>query len=256
MNKGICLLSQIPGRKKASDSSEMITQLLFGDTFEILEEEEKWLYIKQSFDGYESYIDKKQCSYICEETYNKIKAETPQYSADLLQVIVNKVSGEIFPLVIGSRLPLIQENTLIIDNYSFEFEGSTISKAPKEKILELAFSYLNSPYLWGGKSPMGIDCSGFSQTVYKLIGIDLPRDAYQQAELGSTLNFVEEAQSGDLAFFDNDEGRITHVGIMIDNNKIIHASGKVRIDLIDHYGIYNEETKNYSHKLRLIKHLY
>ena len=102
---------------------------------------------------------------------------------------------------------------------------------------------------------MGVDCSGFVQTVFKLAGNTLPRDAYQQAEIGNTLNFVDEAVAGDIAYFDNDEGRITHVGIMLDNKKIIHASGKVRIDLIDHYGIYNEETSNYTHKLRLIKRL-
>ena len=256
MKKGICLLSQIPGRKKAADSSEMITQLLFGETFEVLEEQEKWILIKQSLDDYESYLDKKQCTFISNSTYDLINSETPKYSGDLLQIITNKVSGEVFPLVIGSRLPLIKDSTLIIENQSFEFDGTVIEKVECNRVLELAFSYLNSPYLWGGKSPMGIDCSGFTQSVYKLLGTNIPRDAYQQAEIGATLNFVEEAKAGDLAYFDNDEGRIIHVGIMMGNGKIIHASGKVRIDLIDHYGIYNEETKSYSHKLRLIKSLF
>ena len=113
--------------------------------------------------------------------------------------------------------------------------------------------YLNSPYLWGGRSPFGIDCSGFTQMVFKLNGIKLPRDAYEQAEIGKTLNFIEETQKGDLAFFDNEEGKIIHTGIIIDKNKIIHSSGKVRIDNLDHYGIFNAETGKYSHNLRLIK---
>jgi len=113
--------------------------------------------------------------------------------------------------------------------------------------------YLNAPYLWGGRSPFGIDCSGFTQVIYKLNGFKLPRDASQQATIGETLSFIEESESGDLAFFDNEEGNIIHVGIMLENNNIIHASGKVRIDKIDHQGIFNSETNTYSHRLRLIK---
>jgi gamma-D-glutamyl-L-lysine dipeptidyl-peptidase len=114
---------------------------------------------------------------------------------------------------------------------------------------------LNSPYLWGGKTPFGIDCSGFTQMAYKLAGIKLRRDAWQQAEQGHTINLLEETEPGDLAFFDNDEGNIVHVGIILRDHKIIHAAGKVRIDSIDHYGINNKELKKYTHKLRLIKRM-
>lgn len=255
MNKGICLLSQVPGRKKPADSSEMITQLVFGDTFEILEDLGKWLLIKQTLDNYESYIDKKQCTLISDSTYEQINNEEAKYSGELVHIAVNQVSGEVYPLVIGSRLPLLKDGLMIIENQSFAFDGDFYSREKKADLIDTSYLFLNSPYLWGGKSPMGIDCSGFVQTVFKLNGIELPRDAYQQAEIGETLNFVDEAQAGDVAFFDNDEGRITHVGIMLDNKQIIHASGKVRIDLIDHYGIYNEETSSYSHKLRLIKRI-
>ena len=118
-----------------------------------------------------------------------------------------------------------------------------------------AYTFINAPYLWGGRSPLGIDCSGFTQVVYKLAGQKLQRDAYQQADQGITLGFIEEAEAGDLAFFDNDEGKIIHVGILLGQGKIIHASGKVRIDRIDHQGIFNEETGKYSHKLRIIKRI-
>ena len=116
-----------------------------------------------------------------------------------------------------------------------------------------AKEFLNAPYLWGGKSFFGVDCSGFTQLVYKVNNVKLPRDAYQQAEVGEALSFVEESQPGDLAFFENAEGRIIHVGIMLDDQKIIHASGKVRIDTLDSTGIFNQEMNKHTHKLRFVK---
>ena len=102
---------------------------------------------------------------------------------------------------------------------------------------------------------MGLDCSGFTQAVFRLNGISLPRDASQQSGIGQVINLVTEALPGDLAFFDNDEGMITHVGLILDSTSIIHASGKVRIDALDHQGIYNVETNKYSHRLRLIRRI-
>ena len=136
----------------------------------------------------------------------------------------------------------------------YQFDGlTTPGFTQKKKLIENALMYLNAPYLWGGRSPLGIDCSGFTQMVYRLQGINLPRDAYQQAEVGTTLSFIEESDPGDLAFFDNNEGKITHVGIILEENHIIHASGKVRIDRIDQQGIFNTEIGTHTHKLRLIK---
>ena len=136
----------------------------------------------------------------------------------------------------------------------YQFDGLTTQGfAKKEKLIENAFIYLNAPYLWGGRSPLGIDCSGLSQMVYRLQGINLPRDAYQQAEIGTTVVKLEESEAGDLAFFENNEGKIVHVGIIMENNYVIHASGKVRIDSIDKQGIFNRELAAYTHKLRLIK---
>jgi cell wall-associated NlpC family hydrolase len=131
--------------------------------------------------------------------------------------------------------------------------GTAVTELTPESLKEKALQYLDTPYLWGGKTACGIDCSGFSQQVYKSFGIRLPRDSYQQAEMGEVVGFLVEATCGDLAFFDNDEGRITHVGIMLNNHEIIHSSGKVRIDKIDHQGIINAETGVRTHKLRIIK---
>jgi cell wall-associated NlpC family hydrolase len=128
-----------------------------------------------------------------------------------------------------------------------------LEKKNKEQLIETALMYLNAPYLWGGKTPFGIDCSGFTQMVYRLNGFKLMRDASEQAKQGDALSFIEESTPGDLAFFDNKEGAITHVGIIMENNHIIHAHGKVRIDRLDQTGIYNADLRTYSHKLRVIK---
>jgi cell wall-associated NlpC family hydrolase len=141
-----------------------------------------------------------------------------------------------------------------INSTNYDFEGLRVSGVkPKDNLVKTAYQYLNSPYLWGGKTPFGIDCSGFTQMVYKLNGYKLLRDASQQSTQGEVLSFIEESEPGDLAFFDNEEGKIIHVGIMLENNYIIHASGKVRIDRLDHLGIYNAEINRHTHRLRVIK---
>ena len=122
-------------------------------------------------------------------------------------------------------------------------------------MLEFAMRFLRAPYLWGGRTPVGIDCSGFTQLIYKSIGIQIPRDASQQVELGQPLDFASEGQIGDLAFFQNEEGRIVHVGMVCAPGKIIHASGQVRIDKLDDTGIFNCDTGKYSHQLRIIKRI-
>ncbi len=253
---GICNLSIVPCRKEPSDTSEMVTQLLFGDHFKILETQGSWYHIKIAYDGYECWIDKKQCSSIEEHTYDILSSTEIYNCNELVQVVTEKNTGMLFPIVIASSLPNFDDGECVVENQSCFYEGGYITghlPFTKSGIVETAMMYLNTPYLWGGKTPFGIDCSGFTQMVYKLNGIKLPRDAYQQAEHGETLSFVEEAESGDLAFFDNDEGKIIHVGIVMGNNKIIHASGKVRIDGFDHQGIFNSDRQNYSHRLRLLK---
>ena len=162
-------------------------------------------------------------------------------------------------ITLGSSLPQFRKNKLKLGEQDFSFEGNALNSSSIEHtetaIEELATKYLNAPYLWGGRSIWGIDCSGFTQLVFKMLGIKIRRDAYQQADQGITLGFIEEAEPGDLAFFDNEDGKIIHVGILLGQGKIIHASGKVRIDRIDHQGIFNEETGKYSHKLRIIKRI-
>ena len=261
MKFGICHLSIVPCRIEPSDESEMISQLLFGEHYKVIDERAKWVKVRNAWDGYEGWVDRKQFLEINKTKYQEYdKGKSFGCAMDLVSIIKSETSDVgLQPIVIGSSLPQLNDkNTIEIAEDEFQYEGLIFNKSSKDKarIVENAYMYLNAPYLWGGRSPFGIDCSGFSQILYKLSGFKLPRDAYQQAEVGLTLSFVEEAEPGDLAFFDNDEGKIIHVGVLLADNYIIHASGKVRIDRIDHQGIYNMQTKSYTHKLRLIKRIF
>ncbi|MGG6231490.1 NlpC/P60 family protein [Tenacibaculum sp. SDUM215027] len=255
MSFGICNLSIVPLRLEPSDASEMVNQVVFGEHFEVLEKTKKWSKIRLAFDNYEGYIDNKQYEEISEEIHILLSKEKKHYAGELIDFITDNKSN-LTTIPMGARLPLFKKNKISINNTSFLYEGKVCnSKLAKSAIVETAFLFLNVPYLWGGKSPFGIDCSGFTQTVYKLCGHNLLRDAKQQATQGEVLSFIEESEPGDLAFFDNDEGIITHVGIIMNDYNIIHAHGKVRIDKLDHSGIYNVDTQQHTHKLRVIKRL-
>lgn len=250
---GICNLSIVPIRKEPIESSEMVSQLLFGEHFTIIEKDKNWSKIKVAFDGYEGFIDNKQFTSISESEFQQLSEQTQIYSANLVDFLVSPTK-ELVTISIGSVLPFYENNTLKVKNDTFSYDGNVFSGSlPKTEILSKAFIYLNSPFLWGGKTPFGIDCSGFTQMVYKLCGYYLPRDASEQALQGEVLSFIEESEPGDLAFFDNAEGEIIHVGIILKDYNIIHAHGKVRIDTLDHSGIFNAELQTHTHKLRVIK---
>lgn len=251
MNYGISQLSIVPMRSETSDKSEMINQILFGEHFKILEERKKWSKIRLAHDSYEGWICNKQLLKISEEDYHQLDKDISTLTTDILDII-SKDQHQ--PIVIGSILPFYKSGHANINNEMYEFNGlTTPGYVKKEKLIANALIFLNAPYLWGGRSPLGIDCSGLTQMVYRLQGIDLPRDAYMQAKVGTTLSFIEESEAGDLAFFDDTEGNVIHVGIILENNHILHASGMVRIDRIDQQGIFNTEIGVHTHKLRLIK---
>ena len=251
MTFGFCHLSIIPLREEPSDKSQMVSQLLFGDVFEILETvSDTWIKIKNAYDSYIGYIDPKQQIYIDSVDYIKLQ-EPERVNKDL--ILLNTKLGD-FLIPPGCSFKNILENE---DSFVIGANGNIeLFKASSRKvIIEMTKVFLNAPYLWGGKTIFGVDCSGLTQTVYKMAGFKLLRDASQQASQGETLSFIEEALPGDLAFFDNEEGIITHVGILLSKNKILHASGKVRLDKIDHQGIFNEDLGKYTHTLRLIKRI-
>lgn len=252
INYGISELSVIPVRKESNDKSEMTTQILFGETFQIIEEQGSWSNIKLAFDNYEGWIDSKSISKISKDIFDQINSGSDIVTQKLLNVVLNDKNEQII-LPVGATFPNFNSNSKTFAINENQYQLSENIFEDKLDIVNLSKQFLNSPYLWGGKNPFGIDCSGFVQVVYKVLGIKLSRDANQQVEIGETINFISEIKAGDLAFFDNEEGNIVHVGIVLNQHEIIHASGKVRIDKLDQQGIYNIENKNYSHKLRLIK---
>jgi len=253
MEYGICNLAVIPLRAEASDRSEMVSQILFGETFEILEWAERWVKVITTNDNYEGWIGRLQFAMLGHIAYKTLKENPAPITYRAVTQAWKKPDNSVLYLPVGSSLAFLKGTTCQINNEQFEIIGEIRETATLDIV---AKSFLNAPYLWGGRTHYGIDCSGFTQAVFKLRGYGLKRDAWMQAEQGKVVDFLAEARLGDLAFFDNTEGKITHVGIMLNNEQIIHASGRVKIDRIDNQGIYSEEQKRYTHKLRIVKRLY
>ncbi len=255
MNFGICNLNSIALRQEPCDKSEMVSQVLFGESFKIIDSQREWHKIITDFDFYEGWVLNYQIAEIEEETYHKLNKEDSFISDELVTFISNK--DHLQTLTIGATLPFFNNNSFGFNAMKFDFDGKTkTGKQSKKSIVNTAYLFLNTSFLWGGRTPFGIDCSGFTQMVYKINGYSLLRDSSQQASQGEVLSFIEESEPGDLAFFDNEEGEIIHTGIILENNHIIHCHGKVRIDRLDQSGILNVDTKRHTHKLRVIKQVF
>jgi len=254
--KGITFFSVVPIRREPDETSEMVSQLFFGETFNIEQQTEKWAEIVTHWDQYSGWIDKKMLTEIQDNDFEKLKKVPKTITLPVCTKIIEKKIRLLQLLPAGSVLynfdSGLKNAFFMSKSFTVEDYDNTLQNA---SVVEIAKQFLNAPYLWGGKTYFGIDCSGFSQLVYRLRSIPLPRDAKDQALIGSDVNMVHEVNPGDLAFFDNEAGDIIHVGILIDSRTIIHASGKVKIDRFDQQGIYDIEQKKYSHKLRIIKRI-
>lgn len=256
MSFGFCHISVIPVRAEPEHRSEMVTQLLFGELYVILDSVGDWVHIRIIFDNYEGWISTSSLIEISEKEFKRLQDLPCRVATEVVQLIENRSRQYYFPILIGSSFHGLEDNTFSAGNWEYFFEGDTDAipqDSGRDKVVEMSIMYLHAPYVWGGRSPFGIDCSGFTQMAYKIAGIQLLRDASQQATQGETISFISDARPGDLLFFDDDEGFITHTGIFMPDNRVIHASGRVRIDKVDHQGIFDQESGQYTHKLRLIK---
>lgn len=247
-----CLVPVAPMRKEAAHRSEMVSQLLFGEIAELISEEKDFTQIRCLYDGYEGWCQTSQLLAIdaaTAEKNNGMLADEWSSKIDL--------NGQAMQIPLASSLGLLEKGELQLGDYHISYQGKLSNPGSNlctaDAIAARAMRYLNTAYLWGGRSVFGIDCSGFVQQVFRFFQIALPRDAYQQAAVGEPVGFLQETKCGDLAFFDNEEGKITHVGLLLTPDTIIHSSGKVRIDQIDNMGILNSDTGQRTHRLRMIK---
>ncbi|TXK27896.1 NlpC/P60 family protein [Pontibacter qinzhouensis] len=243
-------------RAEPADRAEQVSQLLFGECYTILNTQGNWLQVELATDRYRGWIDQKQHTPVTAAYFQEWKESRHPRVLDLLQVV--KGQEAVIPVGIGNYLPFFDGQHLRLNEQLLQFNGRAANAeavSPVAELVQVALSFLKAPYQWGGKSVFGVDCSGFVQQVYGVCGYQLPRDAYQQVEAGEEVHFVAQTQPGDLAFFSNAEGRIIHVGLLLENQQIIHAHGEIRIDTLDHQGIYQQDRKRYSHQLRIIKRI-
>jgi len=241
-------------RRKAGHTREMVNQLLFGEAVRVLRRKnEQWVKIRSLHDDYEGWLTD---SLLIPVSKEEAKMKHPVVSTGLLDSL--QLGNEKMMIPAGSSLPFFKEGKGKLGNLDYHFNGFARDRFAQEPasswIIQMAQTWLHAPYLWGGRTILGVDCSGFVQVIFKQAGIDLPRDAWQQAQTGKPVKKLEEALPGDLAFFDNRED-IGHTGILLGNGEIIHASGRVRIDDIQSRGIINRETGKKTARLRAIRRL-
>jgi hypothetical protein len=248
MEQGICAVTVAPIRNEPAHRSEMVTQLLLGEIVICGEISGDFISIRNHYDDYTGWCQRSQLL--------PIQTDVIKPAAEKLSTgFVSSALWNDVPVQVPLGAPI--GNLIDYPFPGFIYHGNlhitgNVPFTP-EHIQQHVQYYLQTAYLWGGKSVFGIDCSGFCQQVYRYFGKRIPRDASQQALVGEMVGFLEEVSCGDLAFFENEEGKITHVGLLLNKREIIHASGKVRIDDIDQWGIINRDTGQRSHTLRLIR---
>jgi len=248
----ICENVFVPLRSGPSHRSEMLSQVLFGEKYHITDNIGHWYKIETLFDNYSGWIDINHLQH--SEDHGDLRGQVLNrsllcYKNDKTKLVL-EAGCEIYDPDIEKKVFSAGK-----DKFSAAPDFSSSYLIAGDSMTDTAMKFINSPYIWGGRIPSGIDCSGFVQLVYKIHGIKIPRDSWQQAEAGENISFIEETVPGDLVLFDNERGRISHVGMILSRGLVIHASGRVRIDTIDHHGIYKNEIKGYSHKLRTIRRI-
>lgn len=255
----ISLHSVVPVRAEAREGAEQNTQMLFGELCTVLEQKPRWNRVKLNADGQEGWVDAKMVTPMSEEEYKKysLALETAATVAFPMTYAVSENNGQTIPLTAGTRLTNYREGRFEVLGVGFRIDPSMVIAQTREmnqaNLLNTVRFFINIPYLWGGKNAMGMDCSGFTQVVMSLFGKNLLRNASEQATQGHKIANLSKAQAGDLAFFDHEDGKISHVGIVIDAERIIHCSGRVKVERLDETGIFCAETGEYTHHLVAIR---
>lgn len=257
--QAIVLHSVVPVRQEASECSEQLTQLLFAQVVTILEEQPRWTRVCLDEDGQIGWVDRKMIIPMSDAEAQQVAKAAQQAIVRMpMAYAVSENNGQTIPLTAGTHLPNYQDGRFDILGVSFRIDPQMVAEQPltmnASTWMETVRFFLNIPYLWGGKNALGMDCSGFTQVICSLFGRSLRRNASEQAQQGHEVSGLSHAQVGDLVFFDHEDGRISHVGILLDGERVIHCSGRVKVEKIDQKGIFsNEPNVGYTHHLVAIR---
>ncbi len=259
--KGISLHSIVPVRAEACEGAEQCTQMLFGELCAVLEEQPRWKRIQLEYDGQEGWVDAKMICPMKSDEYDAYKSLLKNAAIVAFPIVfaVSENNGQTIPLTAGTRLTNYNSGRFEVLGVGFRIDPTMVIDAPmvmnQQNLLQTVRFFINVPYLWGGKNALGMDCSGFTQVILSLFGKTILRNASEQSTQGSEVSRLDDAHAGDLAFFDHNDKKISHVGILIDQERIIHCSGRVKVEKLDEIGIFNSETGDYSHHLVHIRRM-
>ncbi|THH41349.1 C40 family peptidase [Neolewinella litorea] len=240
--------------KRPSAGAPWVSQLLLGEVVQVLEPGERYSRVVTPEEELEGYVLTDQLVTVDEATYRR-QLDCPAFALELFCPVFSDNFG--MPVTFGARLPAYDGIQLLHAGQRFRYSGQALLSenltADADMMLRLARKWLFTPELRGGRTPTGIGSSELVQLVARLVGLRLPRAAADMSSMGRPVDFVVQCQPADLAFFDDGRGRIEHVGLILPDSQVLHVSGRVRVDPLDHFGIFDREGRRYSHRLRIVR---
>ena len=258
-----CLMTERPAlgrlataavRARPRLDAALTSQLLFGEPVLLLQNLGEYQRVRCPEDGFEGFVRTDQLLAVPEDVF-VAQLSRPAFNLDLFSMLRGPQQG--VPITFGARLADFDGLRLQHGGQYFEYSGQAALTdditASADTLLRLAYKWLYVPGMHGGRTPMGVDPVAFVQLVYRILNLRLPRRADAMVERGELVDFVVQAQVGDVAFFDNAKRKIEHVGLLLPDSKILHVGDRVRVDALDHYGIFNYDLGRYTHRLRVVK---